>query len=347
MTHRSNNAQQYVKRRLISQPDFDFLTEFDPSKTKKYLSFIIRSYLADTDLDLLRNRITEYDTLLNRNQVDRKDIHSFKTFRQLDEYVQKHNSIKSTRELKREMKKEADIIMDTDTVFIVNPQSHRSSCLYGAGTKWCTTAQNNVHWERYFYNLITFYYVQVRSADIKNGLPADSWKVAIVVYPDGRVVAYDAADHVIGRDFGDAQQAMRLHNLFESLGVDRFLFIPRNLEERMDDYLSCQIQEDVKELDLSRKGITKIPDTIGNMAQLERLTLSENKIIALPESIGKLSNLKTLFLFHNQLTSLPESLGDMKGLQWLGLTGNNNIPKKVIRELKKKLPDTRIYTDGK
>ena len=96
-------------------------------------------------------------------------------------------------------------------------------------------------------------------------------------------------------------------------------------------------------LDLSRMGITKIPDTIGDMTQLDRLILSENKIKALPESIGKLSNLKTLYLFHNELTSLPESLGNMTGLQYLGLSGNINLPKRIIRELKTKLPATRIY----
>jgi Leucine-rich repeat (LRR) protein len=85
-------------------------------------------------------------------------------------------------------------------------------------------------------------------------------------------------------------------------------------------------------------------DAIGSLLRLERLDLSENRIRVLPESIGQLSNLKTLYLFYNQITSLPESLGNLKGLQWLGLTGNNNIPKKAIRELKKKLPATRIYT---
>jgi hypothetical protein len=338
------DALQYVRRGLISQSDFGFLKELDPSPTKKYLSFIIKSYLAGVNLDLLGNRITEYDTLLNRNQVDRKDINAFKTFSQLDEYVQAFNNIRSGRELKREIKKEADVIMDTDDIFIVVPQSHESSCLYGAGTKWCTTARNNVHWEKYFYNLITFYYVQVRSEKIKNRLPADSWKLAIVVYPDGRVVAYDAADQVIGRNFGEVKQTVRLHNLFKSLRVDSSIFIPRSLDERMEDYLSYKQQEGLKELDVSRTGITMIPEAIGGMSQLERLILSENKIQVLPESIGLLSNLKTLYLFHNQLTSLPQSLSDMKQLQWLGLTGNM-LSNKSIRELKRALPDTRIYQD--
>src|ERR1039458_1098599 len=101
----NKNAHQYVKRGRINQSDFDFLAELDPSTTQKYLPFIIKSYLTGSDLDLLRSRILEYDTLLQRNQVDRRDINSFKTLKQLDQYVQKYNNIKSAREIKREIKK--------------------------------------------------------------------------------------------------------------------------------------------------------------------------------------------------------------------------------------------------
>ena len=336
--------EHYIKKGLISQADFNFLSELDPSRTKKYLPFIIKSYLADANLDLLRNRVTEYDTLLNRNQVDRKDINSFKTLQQLDEYVQLFNNIKSTRELKRDIKKEADIIMDTDDIFIVSPQSHAASCLYGASTKWCITAENSVHWERYFYeHLITFYYVQLRSGKIKQNLKQDLWKIAVVVYPHGKLAAYDAADHCIGRNNAGSDQLIRLQHIFESLGVNNSLFIPRAIEERLKDVWHFKKYD--TELNLSRMGLTKIPDSIGEkMFQLESLILSENKLSTIPESIGLLCNLKTLYLFYNELTSLPESLGSLKNLQWLGLTGNDNLSRKKIKELERQLPTTRIYT---
>jgi hypothetical protein len=122
----SRNAILYVKRGQIIQTDYNFLSEeIDPSKNKKFLGFVIKAYLAGTNLDLLRNRITEYDTLVSHNQVDRKDIYSFRTFEQLDEYVQQYNNVKSTREIKRGIKKEAEIITDTEDVFIVCPYSWR------------------------------------------------------------------------------------------------------------------------------------------------------------------------------------------------------------------------------
>ncbi|MGP8214259.1 MAG: leucine-rich repeat domain-containing protein [Bacteroidia bacterium] len=342
--NRSSSVQQYVKRGLISQADLEFLAELDPSPNQKYLPFIIKYYLANVDLDQLRNRISEYDALLNRSQVVIKDIHSFKTFQQLDLYVQELNNISSTRGLKRLIKKDAEIILDTNDIFIVRPQSHEASCLYGAGTKWCTTAKNHVHWERYFYDyLMTFYYIQVRSDEIKKKLPEDSWKLAVAVFPNGRMRVYDAADHHKTSDDGFMYPFVTLDNFFKPLGIDKSIFVPSGINERMDDLISYKTEEGTTKLDLSRTGITQIPDNIGNMTQLDRLILSENKIRILPESIGKLSNLKTLYLFHNELASLPESLGSMTGLQYLGLSGNTHIPKRIIRELKTKLPTTRIY----
>lgn len=338
------DISKYIKKGVLSQADYDFLATLDPSKNQKYLHFIIKSYLAHTNLDLLHSRITEYDTLLSRNQVDRKDINFFQTFHQLDEYVRQHNNIKSTREQKREIKKQAEIILDTEDIFIVSPLSHEASCLYGAGTRWCTTAQNSAHWERYFYDhLVTFYYIQVRSEGIKRNLGENSRKVGVAVYPNGKIEAYDAADHLIGADSKDMEQAVRLYNLFETLRLDSSLFFPRGMDERMADFLSHKQQEGAEEIDISKTGISKLPDDIGNMVQLKSLILSENKLQSLPESIGHLSNLKTLYLFHNQLTSLPESLSNLKGLQWLGLSGNS-ISRKTIRELERKLPDTRIYS---
>lgn len=336
--------QHYITKGLISQADFNFLSELDPSRTKKYLPFIIKSYLADANLDLLRNRVTEYDTLLNRNQVDRKDINSFKTLQHLDEYVQLFNNIKSTRELKRDIKKEAEIILDTDDIFIVSPQSHAASCLYGAGTKWCITAENSAHWERYYYEyLFTFYYVQVRSDKIKQNLNQDLWKIAVAVYPNGKLAAYNAADRLIGRNNVAIEYDIRLNNFIASLGIGSSLFIPKGIEERLNG--AWEFKKYDTELNLSRMGLTKIPDSIGEkMFQLESLILSENKLSTIPESIGLLCNLKTLYLFYNELTSLPESLGSLKNLQWLGLTGNDNLSRKKIKELERQLPNTRIYT---
>jgi internalin A len=75
-------------------------------------------------------------------------------------------------------------------------------------------------------------------------------------------------------------------------------------------------------LDLSGKGITELPNEIGQLANLQKLDLSHNQLTLLPESIGQLTNLQKLDLKANRLISLPDSLGQLTNLQWLNLSGN-------------------------
>ncbi len=337
----AKDFSKYIKKGLLSTTDIEFLATIDPSRTQKYLHFIIKAYLAGANLDRLRSRISEYDTLLIGNQLDRKDINSFKTFDQLDDYVEQHNNIKSGKEQKRDAKKQAEIILDNEDLFIVCPKSHAASQLFGAGSRWCITMAASAHWCRYYLeHLVTFYFIQVRSDAIKSRLEEDLWKLAVVVFRDGRIEVYDAADKNVAGINIRLQKFIPPDELFYELGVDANLFIPRGMDERMADVLA--FMQSMPELDLSRANITKVPEEIGDMVYLEGLTLSENKIESLPETIGLLGNLKSLYLFHNRLSSLPESLYEMKQLQWLGLTGNM-FSRKVLKELREALPYTRIY----
>ncbi|MEQ9623860.1 hypothetical protein [Coleofasciculus chthonoplastes] len=53
-------------------------------------------------------------------------------------------------------------------------------------------------------------------------------------------------------------------------------------------------REGVTRLDLSGKGITEIPDCIGQLTNLQQLILGENIIAEIPEYIGQLTNLQEL-----------------------------------------------------
>ncbi len=99
------------------------------------------------------------------------------------------------------------------------------------------------------------------------------------------------------------------------------------------------------DLNLSNKGITKLPPEIGNLTNLELLYLSNNQLTTLPTEICnltnleffelsnnklttllteicKLTNLKYLYLSNNQLTTLPTVIGNLTNLRHLYLSNN-------------------------
>ena len=92
-------------------------------------------------------------------------------------------------------------------------------------------------------------------------------------------------------------------------------------------------------LDISRRNLTNLPSSIGNLENLVYLFLRGNKITSIPPQIGKLTNLITLDLSENRITELPSSIGNLKNLLRLYLRYNPNlriIPRSLI------LPDLQI-----
>jgi len=76
-------------------------------------------------------------------------------------------------------------------------------------------------------------------------------------------------------------------------------------------------------LNLSCKGLTYLPDGIGELKNLEHLILSDNKLTYLPEGVCGLKNLNKLSLYKNNLRKLPESFGELANLRELRVWQNN------------------------
>lgn len=99
-------------------------------------------------------------------------------------------------------------------------------------------------------------------------------------------------------------------------------------------------------LDLSNRGLTKIPGDIFKLTNLQELDVSnnlltgaiqaeirhlqalrildasDNQMTGVPAEIGQLKNLELLDLSNNQLTGLPYELGNLKKLKTLNISGN-------------------------
>lgn len=82
-----------------------------------------------------------------------------------------------------------------------------------------------------------------------------------------------------------------------------------------------------KELNLSRCGLTNLPENIidkivEKYPNLERLILNQNLLHSLPKNIAKLKTLKFLHLKENEFTGLPKEIGYLKNLTHLYLNTN-------------------------
>jgi len=88
-------------------------------------------------------------------------------------------------------------------------------------------------------------------------------------------------------------------------------------------------REGATTLDLSGKGITEIPECIGQLTNLQQLSFADNQITEIPEFIGHLSNLKKLIIGKNEITEIPGCITQLTNLNFLGLGENQitNIPK--------------------
>jgi len=51
--------------------------------------------------------------------------------------------------------------------------------------------------------------------------------------------------------------------------------------------------------------LTELPESLGQLAQLQELELSDNHLTTLPESLEQLTQLQSLSLAKNRLTTLP------------------------------------------
>ncbi|KAI8065211.1 hypothetical protein BC940DRAFT_304465 [Gongronella butleri] len=86
----------------------------------------------------------------------------------------------------------------------------------------------------------------------------------------------------------------------------------------------------------SNNQLTRLPESIGYLQQLESLSLQDNRLTCLPDTLGYLVGLVELDASRNQLTRLPSSLGYLDKLQSLhaGHNGIRDLPVQMVSGLR-------------
>lgn len=117
------------------------------------------------------------------------DLYQYKSISEFMDAVKTYEN-RQRRDIKR--MEGGNVVYDDGRYFIVNPLTQQASCYYGKGTKWCTSADGNAHFERYNQDGKLFYILD-------RNLPTDDphYKVALLRKFDGDKSYWDAKDDTI------------------------------------------------------------------------------------------------------------------------------------------------------
>jgi len=192
----------------------------------------------------------------NSSNLPITDLYQYKTLSQL------LDSIKEFQEKQRRTVKQVkggNVVYDDNRFFIINPLTHDASCYYGKGTKWCTAAETNHHFNSYNEDGKLFYIID-------KTLPTSdpNYKMAILKKFNGDISYWNAID-----------QSIKTGWIF---GTEEL----KKVESVMDQYMESQFPEQIKifrDADLARKERDRLNQLRITRERNERLEEAEERRI--------------------------------------------------------------------
>ena len=215
----------------VSMDVFNSFVKADPSPTKKYLDWMLEQHVNQKEsLESISGKVASFDKAISRNLIQNKDIYKYETLKDLEKALQDIEGKKTKTEIRKEEKIEgAEKIYEDENVLIVSPKTHKASCYYGKGTKWCTTETSPEYFDNYRREGATFYYLIDKNKNEYTQVWGNKW--AVVVLPDGEMECFNEQDDRISSDafFEDAKLPI------EKYGIDKELF--KSVESSLEEIL--------------------------------------------------------------------------------------------------------------
>jgi len=132
----------------------------------------------------------------NKDKYSKKDFKQYVGWNFDSEFLDLTDKLMSEFSKKKEReiaKKDSVKIYEDETLLVVKPLTHQSSCYYGAGTKWCTTmAGTPAYFERYS-NEGNLYYIILKKVSRESKYA----KIALLLKP---TVEFDKGDFYNTKD---------------------------------------------------------------------------------------------------------------------------------------------------
>lgn len=199
----SQVKKRFVDSGQLPEDIFQKFVEGDPTRERgKYLDWMAKTYVATPERpDHMVDMIRAFHSFVQRKKIEKTDIHQYKSVEELETALNAAEKKKSKSEIRKKIKDEgAKVVMETDRVKIIVPETYEASKLYGQNTKWCTAArETDREWKSYYRQGCKLYYI----IDKKT-----KKKYAVLVYPSGQKHVYDELDNTI--DFSVLEKELGL-----------------------------------------------------------------------------------------------------------------------------------------
>lgn len=175
----------------MMEDDFDKVVEHIESELPhpKYLEFVLNNmccggYGLETEqiLPLIQNfhRLTEKNLIKNKD-IYSKEYATTKSNNYVDlsnvyAVVEKATEEEIGKERDKVLKGQKDVVYDGPRWRVIVPKTHKASCAYGSGTKWCTTSRDSSFFQQYTNDAILFYIIDKSSPTSEDNV---MYKVAL------------------------------------------------------------------------------------------------------------------------------------------------------------------------
>jgi len=185
---------EYSDAFTLEQLDYLLNDEFIKNTNYKYADFILDRLVkfynltpGTTHIQDAIDDVKEFDRI--GKNLEKKDINQYQSLGELSMELKDYTSKSQERKAESDAKK----IYEDSRVLIVRPLSHKASCKYGAGTKWCTTEKSPGYFDKYTSKGQALYYIIMKEFDITNKF----YKIALHKVQSGQETWYDAEDIVM------------------------------------------------------------------------------------------------------------------------------------------------------
>jgi hypothetical protein len=177
----------------------DFKSKFSKKFSQEQLDSIVKDVIpkyldwAGKNLDAINfdENFTKLVEALNRFEIISTnlpitDLYSYKNLSELIEAITAYQN-RIRRDVNRV--EGGNVVYDDGSLFVVNPLTYKSSCYYGAGTKWCTAGLSEKYFTDYNEDGKLFYFI-----DRTKPTSDPFYKVALLKKFNGDTFYFDAKD---------------------------------------------------------------------------------------------------------------------------------------------------------